>query len=69
MIYQWEISDPKDDKQKTSAIYLLSDNAFKNEAPQHLVDEALKRYADEYRIKFEGAEKEKSKRVTADSLD
>ena len=70
IIYQWEISDTKDSgKAKTSHIDLLSDNAFKNEAPQHLVEEALNRYADEYRFKFEGAQKEKSKRVTAESLD
>ena len=56
-------------KPKTSHIDLLGDNAFKNEAPQHLVEEALARFADEHRLKFEGAQKEKSKRVTADSLD
>ena len=52
----------------TSHIDLLSENAFKNQAPQHLVEESLNRYADEFPFRFEGAEKEKSKRVTADSL-
>lgn len=71
IIYQWEISKgfANGGKAKTSHIDLLADNAFKNEAPQHLIEEALRRFASEHRFKFEGASKEKSKRVTSESLD
>ena len=46
----------------------MSENAFKNQAPQHLVEDSLNRYAEEFHFRFEGAEKDKNKRVTAESL-
>ena len=51
IIYHWEVKGGHGSEAVVSHIHLLSDNAFKNRAPNHLIKEHLTKITDEMELK------------------
>ena len=52
VVYDWEISDKNKTDALVTHIHLLSQNAFKNQAPQHLITEHLAKISEEHPFTF-----------------
>ena len=51
IIYHWEVKGGHGSEAVVSHIHLLSDNAFKNRAPNHLIKEHLTKITDDMQPK------------------